>query len=53
MLFSHSAGNTDAPALGCMHEIIILSDVAGTQQYPKPDAILLQRADITGWVEPY
>ena len=53
VLFSHSARNTDAPALGRVHEIIILSDVAGTQQYPKPDAILLQRADIAGWVEPY
>lgn len=53
VLFSDSAGNTDAPALGRIREIIVLSDVAGTQQYPRPDAILLQRADIGGWVEPY
>jgi hypothetical protein len=52
-LFSLSAGNTEAPALGCIHEIVVLSDVAGSQQYPRPDAILLQRADIAEWVEPY
>jgi hypothetical protein len=52
-LFSLSAGNTEAPALGRIHEIVVLSDVAGSQQYPRPDAILLQRADIAEWVEPY
>jgi len=53
VLFSLSAGNTEAPALGRIHEIIISIDVARTQQYPRPDGILLQQADIAEWVEPY
>jgi hypothetical protein len=53
VLFSQSAGNTNSPALGRVHKIIISSDVAGTQQYPRPDVILLQQADIGNWVEPY
>jgi hypothetical protein len=39
--------------LGRIHEITISSDVAGTQQYPRPDSILLQQADVGEWVEPY
>lgn len=53
ILFSLSASNTEAPALGRIHEIIVDEARTGTQQYPRPDAILLQQADIAEWVEPY
>ena len=48
-----SAGNTEAPSLGRIHEIIVSADVALTQRTPRPDAILLQLADIVGWAESY
>jgi hypothetical protein len=51
VLYSHSADNTEAPALGRIREVLI--DVARTEQRPRPDAILLQQADITEWIKPY
>ena len=51
VLYSLSADNTEAPALGRIREIIV--DVTRTGQYPRPDAILLWKADIAEWVEPY
>jgi len=54
VLFSLSAGNsTETPTLGRIHEIIVDAARIGTQQYPRPDAILLQQANIAEWVEPY
>jgi hypothetical protein len=46
------SSNTEAPALGRIHEILISTDVV-EKQYPRPDIILLQQADISEWVEPY
>jgi len=51
VLYSHSAGITEAPALGRIREIVV--DVARTEKHPRPDAILLQQADIAEWVKPY
>ncbi len=51
VLFSLSVDNAEAPALGHIHEMIV--DVARTQQYPRPAAILLRQVDIGEWVEPY
>lgn len=52
ILYSLSAGDTEAPAyLGRIWEIIVATN--RTQQYPKPDAILLQQAIIAECVEPY
>ena len=53
VLLSLSAGNTEAPSLGVIHEIIVSANVAPTQQNPRPNAILLQLADIVGWAESY
>jgi hypothetical protein len=53
VLLSVSAGNTEAPSLGCIREIIVSTDVAIMQQNPRPDAILLQLANIIGWAESY
>lgn len=53
VLFSLSAGNMEAPALGCIHEIVIDGAGVGTQQFPRPSAILLQQADIAERVEHY
>lgn len=43
----------EVPALGRIHEIIVDEAKTRTQQYPRPDAILLQQADIGESVEPY
>jgi len=51
--FSLCVGNTEAPGLGHVCEIIVDEARTRTQQYPRPDAILLQQADIAKWVEPY
>jgi hypothetical protein len=53
VLLSLSVGNTEAPSLGRIHEIIVSTDVEITQQNPRPDTILLQLADIVGWAESY
>ncbi|KAH9071129.1 hypothetical protein EDB83DRAFT_2221412 [Lactarius deliciosus] len=53
VLFSLFVGSTRPPALGRVHEIVVSSDVTGTPRYPKPDAILLQQADVAGCVGPY
>ena len=55
VLFKSSlfVGNTEAPALGRVHEIIVDEAGIGTRQYSRPDAILLQQADVTEWAEPY
>lgn len=52
VLFSLFAG-TEAPTLGHVHEILVSTSVSKTQQYPRPDVILLQQAVIAEWVEPY
>lgn len=46
-------GNTEVPALGRIHEIIVDEAGISTQRYPRPNSILLQQADIAEWVEPY
>lgn len=51
VLFSLSTNNTEAPVLGRIHEIVV--DMARSQQYPRPDAILLQQADVGEPVEHY
>jgi hypothetical protein len=52
VLYSPSTMYTGAPALGRIHEIVVSLDVAGAQ-FPRPDPILLQQADIAQWVDHY
>ena len=52
-MFSQPAHNREVPALGRIHEIVVSLDGADAQQYPRPDAVLLQQATITEWVTHY
>ena len=53
VLFSLPTDNIEAPALGRIHEIVVSSGGADAQQYPRPDAILLQQATIAEWAPYY
>ena len=53
VLFTSNADNVAAPSLGRICEIIVSADAASVQRHPRPDAILVQRADITPCMGPY
>ena len=53
VLFSLVADSIEPPGLGRIREIVVSINVTRTQQYPRPDAILLQQADVAGCVGPY